>query len=40
MLIPFTRKLLLSLIIKKNEGKDNGNKIIEAEVIDDKKDEL
>ena len=40
LLIPFTRKLLLSLIIKKNEGIQNDDETIEAEVIDDKKDEL
>ena len=40
LLIPFTRKLLLSLIIKKNERTQNDDETIEAEVIDDKKDEL
>ncbi len=40
LLIPFTRKLLLSLIIKKRERSQNDNETIEAEVIDDKKDEL
>ena len=40
LLIPFTRKLLLSLIIKKNERSRNNDETIEAEVIDDKKDEL
>ena len=40
LLIPFTRKLLLSLIIKKNERIQNDDETIEAEVIDDKKDEL
>ena len=40
LLIPFTRKMLVSLLIKKNDiPRDNG-KTIEAEVIDDKKDEL
>ena len=40
LLIPFTRKLLLSLIIKKNKRRQNDDETIEAEVIDDKKDEL
>ena len=40
LLIPFTRKLLLSLIIKKSERSRNNDETIEAEVIDDKKDEL
>ena len=40
LLIPFSRKLLLSLIIKKNERNQKDNETIEAEVIDDKKDEL
>ena len=40
LLIPFTRKLILSLIIKKNERRSNNDETIEAEVIDDKKDEL
>ena len=40
LLIPFTRKLILSLIIKKNERRRNNDETIEAEVIDDKKDEL
>ena len=41
LLIPITRKLLLSSIIKKNQGRKSGvDKIIEAEIIDEKKDEL
>ena len=40
LLIPFTRRIFLSLLIKKNERQKNDNKTIEAEVIDDKKDEL
>ena len=40
LLIPFTRKLLLSLIIKKREKSQSYDETIEAEVIDDKKDEL
>ena len=40
LLIPFTRKMLVSLLIKKNNIPKNNDKTIEAEVIDDKKDEL
>ena len=41
LLIPITRKLLLSSILKKNQGRKSGvDKIIEAEIIDEKKDEL
>ena len=40
LLIPFTRKLMLSQIIRKDEKQKNDGKTIEAEVIDDKKDEL
>ncbi len=41
LLIPTTRKLLLSIIIKKKQSqKNDGDKIIEAEIIDEKKDEL
>ena len=40
LLIPLTRKILLSSIIKKNEGLNKDSKTIEAEIIDDKKDEL
>ena len=40
LLIPFTRKLMLSQIIKRDEKQKNDGKTIEAEVIDDKKDEL
>ena len=40
LLIPFTRKIMLSQIIKKDEKQKNDGKTIEAEVIDDKKDEL
>jgi UPF0716 protein FxsA len=39
LLIPITRKLLVSLIIKKKNQK-NSNETIEAEIIDEKKDEL
>ena len=38
LLIPFTRKMLLNPIIKNNQNQDD--KTIEAEIIDDKKDEL
>ncbi len=40
LLVPFTRKTLISLFIKKNKSQENNDKTIEAEVIDDKKDEL
>ena len=39
LLIPVTRKIILSLIIKKDIKKNNEN-VIEAEIIEDKKDEL
>ena len=38
LLIPFTRKIILSPIMKKNQNKDDN--IIEAEIIEDKKDEF
>ena len=40
LLVPFTRKTLISLFIKKNKNQENNDTTIEAEVIDDKKDEL
>ncbi len=40
LLIPITRKLLLTPIMKKNKNLNKDNKTIEAEIIDDKKDEL
>ena len=40
LLIPFTRNILLSLIITKNKKNNNEDKTIEAEIIEDKKDEL
>ena len=40
LLIPFTRKLLLTPIMKKNKNLNKDSKTIEAEIIDDKKDEL
>ena len=39
LLIPVSRKLVLSLIIKKDIKKNNED-VIEAEIIEDKKDEL
>ena len=39
LLIPITRKFLVSLIIKK-KNKKSSNETIEAEIIDEKKDEL
>ena len=38
LLIPFTRKILLTSIMRKKQNKDD--KTIEAEIIEDKKDEL
>ena len=40
ILIPFTRKLLFSLILKKKPNQENHNEIIDGEIIDKKKDEL
>ena len=40
LLIPISRKFLLSKIIKKNKQQKNENDTIEAEIIEEKKDEL
>ena len=40
LLIPFTRNILLSLIISKNKKSNDEDNTIEAEIIKDKKDEL
>ena len=40
LLIPFTRKFLVSFLIRKSDSQKNNSKTIEAEVVDDKKDEL
>ena len=40
LLIPLTRRILLASIIKKNANRDSDEKTIEAEIIDEKKDEL
>ena len=40
ILIPFTRKLLFSLILKKKPDQENHNEIIDGEIVDKKKDEL
>ncbi len=40
LLIPFSRKFLISLFLKNNPQTKPESKIIEAEIIDDKKDEL
>ena len=40
LLIPITRKLLLSPILKNSEAQKKDDKTIEAEIIDEKKDEL
>ena len=39
LLIPLSRRIILNLIIKKDIKKNNEN-VIEAEIIEDKKDEL
>ena len=40
LLIPLTRGFLLSLVMKKNKKQRKDEKTIEAEIIDEKKDEL
>tara|TARA_B100000886_G_scaffold327746_1_gene275502 strand:+ start:404 stop:817 length:414 start_codon:yes stop_codon:yes gene_type:complete len=40
LLIPITRKLLLSPIMRRNKNQTDDGKTIEAEIIDEKKDEL
>jgi len=40
LLIPMTRRLLLSPILRKSETQKKDDKTIEAEIIDEKKDEL
>ena len=40
LIIPFTRNLLIKSIVKKNIKKKKENEVIEAEIIEDKKDEL
>ena len=40
LLIPLTRKFLLAAIIRKNKNQNKEDKTIEAEIVDDKKDEL
>tara|TARA_B100000575_G_scaffold203174_1_gene164809 strand:+ start:24 stop:443 length:420 start_codon:yes stop_codon:yes gene_type:complete len=42
LLIPFTRKILFSLVLRKNSRKDikSQNKTIDGEIIEDNKDEL
>ena len=40
LLIPLTRNLIISPLVKKNEFKKREEDILEAEVIDEKKDEL
>ena len=40
LLIPITRKLLLNPIINKSKNQTEENKTIEAEIIEEKKDEL
>ncbi len=41
LIIPFTRSFLIKFIVKKNNiKKEEGDEVIEAEIIEDKKDEL
>ena len=40
LIIPFTRNFLIKFIVKKNNFKKEGDEVIEAEIIEDKKDEL
>ena len=41
LIIPFTRNFLVNLIVKQNNIKEEKkDEVIEAEIIDDKKDEL
>jgi UPF0716 protein FxsA len=40
LLIPITRKILLSPIINKSKNQTKNNETIEAEIIEEKKDEL
>lgn len=40
LLIPITRKFLISIFIKKKKFKNKDDKTLEAEIIDEKKDEL
>ena len=40
LLVPITRNLLLSPILKKNKNSTQNDKTIEAEIIEEKKDEL
>ena len=40
LLIPFTRRLLINYFIKGKKNMNNNEDVIEAEVIEDKKDEL
>jgi len=40
LLIPITRKLLLSPIVSKAKNEEKDDKTIEAEIIDEKKDDL
>ncbi len=40
LLIPITRKIILSPIMKKSKNQTKNEEVIEAEIIEDKKDEL
>jgi len=40
LLVPLTRQLILSIIMRKSDKKNQNNETIEAEIIDEKKDEL
>ena len=40
LLIPFSRKIIISFFLKNSVQPKSGNETIEAEIVDDKKDEL
>ena len=40
LLFPFVRKFLIKKVLGKNKNEKNNNDVIEAEVLEDKKDEL
>ena len=40
LLIPFSRKIIISFFLKNSVKPKSGNETIEAEIVDDKKDEL
>ena len=40
LLFPFVRKFLIKKVLGKNKNEKNNNDVIEAEILEDKKDEL